>query len=487
MREGFGPGIAHVPGDGNRGPSVRALAILAVSALALVATSPSAPSLENRAIGEVRGGESTERELRIHVDPAGGGARRGAIALGFQAASGLQSSYTRDATLALVSASDADGPFPPSTTFPVERCVTGCDLTYRIRIFTAPDLLPGSVIRYEVNVQLEYDFGFGSRDPALLRVDLDGQTTGPVAPLWSLLAGVLALVGGIAAGPIVHRKLGPGWRRSPALALVAWPVGLIGWMVITDESLGSRLGLAPWPDPWSIFLHGTLGWGVWRGIRRWPVDGGWLLGRAATATVGLGGLWLAWWLTLDAIVQPIVLAIPFVLLGGLGGIVIGQAWRTNEQATKDRPWAALAVISHGIVIAGFAFLAEQSLYDSPSSPVGSLLMLIPTALVAWAFRHWLRGLRGPLIIFDITIAFVGLLGLLLWSSTFVGSSPGQFEMDDAAVLVAITAAVVAAVTSFHKMGPHPGADSAGTPDVDAVGPIAPVSPPTPVADDPPTT
>jgi hypothetical protein len=479
------------PADGGRGPTVRSLIVLAICALALIATTPPQPSIASRVIGEVvvDGREPVERELRIHVDPEAGDAESGSIYLSFQAASGLQTSHTRDVAIAFVAASDARGSFAPSAIFPVERCVFGCDLAYRIRIAPSGNVLPGSLIRYEVDVSLRYG-GFGPRDQSLMRVGLDGSASGPVAPIWALLAGVLALLGGIRVGPAVHLHLEPGRRRVPGLALFTLTIALIVWTfvdgasnVIAYDAL-SQLARSPLlvfvvADPWSVILLGTLGWGVWRGLRRWPADGGWLLGLSAVALVGLGGLWLAWRLTSEAVVQPVLVAVPFVLLGGVGGIVIGQAWRTDKRAFHDRWWGALAVIGHGVVIAGFGFLAEQSFFDPFASSPISLLALIPAALVTLAFRRWLGGHQFWLALFDFMITATGLLGLWLWSSSFIGFTtvPARLEIDDVAVLVAVAAALVAFVTSFHRMATAPMAPA---------NQIEPVTPPKAVGDRPTT-
>jgi len=480
-----------MPADGGRGPSVRSLIVLAISALALIATTPGQPTIAGRAIGEVvlDGGQAVERELRIHVDPKAGDASGGSIYLAFQAASGLQTSYTRDATLTFVAASDARGSFGPSATIPVERCVSGCDLAYRIRIATARDVLPGSRIRYEVDVSLRYD-GFGPRDQSLMRVDIDGSASGPVAPIWALLAGVLALVGGILAGPALHRMLPQNGRRGPGVALVALAVGLIVWIFVEGASnvlaLDALSQLARSPllvlvvaDPWSVILLGTLAWGVWSGLGRWPADGGWLLGLSTVAVAGLGGLWLAWRLTSEAVLQPFLVAALFVLLGGVGGIVTGQAWRTDPRANHDRWWAALAVLSHGVIIAGFGFLAEQSFFDPFANSPTSLLALIPAALVTLAFRQWLRGRQFWLALFDLIIAGTGLLGLWLWSTSFIGFTtvPARLEIDDVAVYLAVAAALVAVVTSFHRIP--------STAPVEPIEPIEPVIPGS--VDAPPTT
>jgi hypothetical protein len=485
------PGIArHVtmPADGGRGPSIRALIILAISAFALIATTPGAPTIERNVIGEVvlGGGGSVERELRIHVDPAAGDATRGSIDLTFQAASGLQASYTREATLALASASDEEGPFQPDRNFPLERCRTGCNLTYGIAISADPSVLPGSIVRYEVDVRLEYDYNAAPRSPALLGVDLAGMATGPVAPIWALLAGIVAVLGGIAAGPAIHRSLEARRRRLPGLALAALAVGAIAWIFVqglinivsydaVDQIVRSPLLILLVADPWSVILLGTLGWGVWRGLRRWPADGGWLLGLSALAVVGLGGLWLAWRLTLETAVQPVLIAVPFVVLGGVGGVVIGQAWRTDERARHDRWWGTLAVLSHGILIAGFAFLAEQSFFDPFSRSPTSLLALIPAALMIAACRRWFSGKRFWLAFFDIVIVGIGVLGLFLWSSNFIGLSttPARLKIDDVGVYIAVGAALVAVVAAFHEM-----------PRGDAPDPIEQVNPVGAVADPP---
>jgi hypothetical protein len=464
------PSSNHSPG-----PTFRSLIVLTIGTLALLATTPAPPTLSGRVIGQVviDGGQTIDRELRIHVDPDGGEASRGSIYLDFQAASGLQTSYTRDVTLSLVSASDANGPIQPTPAFPVERCQIGCDLVYRIQVAAGPGVLPGSIVRYDVDVELQYDTGFAPRNPALMRLELEGTASGPVAPIWALIAGIVGLAGGILAGPAIDRRLPTHLRRAPSIGLLALAVGLIGWLFVVGVlnvvgygrlDLLSRQPLALFfvADPWSVVLLGTLAWGLWRGYRRWPGDGGWLLGLSAVAMVGLGGLWLAWRSTLDVAVQPIVVTALMVLLGALGGLVIGQAWRTDPRANHDRWWAAFAVLSQGILIAGFGFLAERSFYDPFATSQVSFLALIPAGLLALAFRRWLSGRRFWLALFDIVIAGVGLLGVWLWSTSFIGFTtvPARLEIDDVAVYLAVAASLVATVTAFHEM---PSAQHAITP------------------------
>jgi hypothetical protein len=449
----------------SRGPSIRALAILSLSAVALLATGQSQATLEGRAFGEVviSGGETVEREVRIHVDPEAGHATSGSISSRLQASSGLQPGYGLDATIELVRPDEPVGAASSPDAFPVERCIEGCDLTYRVRIAAGPGVLPGSVVRYEVDARLVYE-SFGQPPTTAIEVQVDGPAGAPVAPLWAILAGVLALIAGIEIGPAVHRRLPKSGRTLPSLALFAIAIGLIVWMAVQglinlgrydslDQVARSPLSLLFLVDPWSTILLATLAWGVWRGRERWPSDGGWLLGLAAVAMVGLGGLWLAWRLTLDAFVQPVLLAGVFAVFGGLGGVVIGQAWRTDPRADHDRWWAALVVLSNGILIAGFGFLAQQSFFDPFSSSPTSVLALIPGALLVIALRRWLRGRPFWLALFDILVAGTGLLGLYLWSTSFAGFTtvPSRLEIDDVAVGVAVAAALIAAATAFHSM------------------------------------
>jgi hypothetical protein len=186
-------------------------------------------------------------------------------------------------------------------------------------------------------------------------------------------------------------------------------------------------------------------------------------------------------LTSTAVVQPIALAIPFVVLGLTAGVVIGQAWRTDARAGHDRWWAALAVLSHGVVIAGFGFLANGGL-DDRSNPgnLAPLLALIPAALVALAFRRWLGGRNVWLVLFDILIAATGLLGVWVWTSVSLGFStgPASFEIDDLAVGIAVVASLVAMATAFRAIGPSSRLDAdddagAGPPDVVGVSPREP--------------
>jgi drug/metabolite transporter (DMT)-like permease len=167
------------------------------------------------------------------------------------------------------------------------------------------------------------------------------------------------------------------------------------------------------------------------------------------------------------------------LLGLIAGVVIGQAWRTDARAGHDRWWAALAVLSHGVVIAGFGFLANGGLDDrSNTANPTPLLALIPAALVALAFRRWLGGRIGWLVVFDVLIAATGLFGVWAWTSLRLGLGSGTpFEIGDVAVGIAVVASLVAMATAFRTIRPsQTDADTAagaGPPDEVGVNPGEP--------------
>jgi len=453
-----------MPGTTRRelaGPTPVGLAALLLAAFALLATSPSLPTLRSHVVGEatISPGETVERELRIHLDPRAGPPSRASVLVGFESAVGLGPSYTDQATVALIEAHDARGSFP-AVGDASARCAEGCDLVYRIALTADPGVLPASVARYVADVEFQFQ-NFGYPDTSWLRTELDGATTGPPPPLWAFLAGVVALAVGIAAGPAVARRLGPRWQRRSTATLMVLLIAPLVWLFVTrlvallaqldQPQLGSPLYVLFLVDPWSIALLGTLAWGLRRGLRRRDEDGGWLLGLAAVATVGLGGLWLGDLVGEAAILQPLVAVLAFAVLGGLGGLIIGQAWRTDERAFHDRGLAAAAVLSHGIVIAGFGYLAVDAFYG-PFSNGSALLLLIPMLVVAILFRRWFRGGRALLVLVDLIIAGVGVLGAVATGlGGTVGSVTGSLQLQNIGVLIATVASIVALVTACYRL------------------------------------
>jgi hypothetical protein len=470
------------------GPSRSGLLVLAVASLALLATSQSIGTLESKAAGEVglSGGETVEQAVRVHLTPdAVQDASRGTIRAGFRSGNGLDVGYSGDATVMLVPAAGA-ATATQAGELPLSDCPTGCDLAYTARFEAAQDVLPGSTARYEVVVEIQYGGSFGDRPSSYVTIELEQPATGPAPATWAVIAGVLGLLAGWFAGPRVDAALGPG-RRWPAVALAVVPVAALVLELVQRLALMSDIGVGLaevglfFFDPWTTALLVILAGGVIRGIRRWDADGGWSLGLGALALAGLGGLWLVWRATLEPVGQPVVAAVVAAALGLIAGTVVGQGWRVDARAAHDRLPAGAAIVSNGILIAGFAFLANNSLFDPFSTTPVALSLLIPAGLVALALWLWFGSSRVLLILFDLLIVLAGLLGL--WVFVIGGGYPftlGPEAIGSVAVAIAFGAAVVGLVSAFHRM---PGRDRGPSP--------APAGPeisaePTPVAS-PPTT
>ena len=446
--------------------------MLAIAAFALLATGAAIPSLEATAVGQVwiGPGETVEREFRVHVAPEfAQTSTGGTVVVGFETASGLEHVAAADAaaldeaTIRLIAATDGAGSFPPGHEFPIERCQAGCVVTYRLSI-TADRVLPASTARYTVRVWLDGGDGDSTSDPTMLRVEIDDPAPDPPLAAWLVIAGILAVVAGVAIGPVLDIRLGSGRRRGPATALVAVLilaivipailrlVTLVGVIQDLDGIRSILSAIAFLVDPWSTALLGILAWGVWRGRGRWADDGGWHLGLATTAAIGLGGLWFVWTTTGAVVMNPFVVGALYVAAGGLAGVVVGQAWRVDPRARHDRAWAAPAVVAHGILIAGFGYLAATALAPSiPSAPPGALILLVPAALLGLAFQRWLRGQRNLALFLDLPIFAIGLLGTFFWFTPAGPVAQGSDGLDEIAIGIAVVAAAIASVTAFHRM------------------------------------
>lgn len=474
------------------GPNRTGLVALVLAAVAFLATGAPIPTLEASAVGEVElgPGRVVDHPVRVHLEPgAADGATRSSLRIGFRSGSGLDLGYSAVATATLTG---QGAPAPASElggiSLPLDDCVPGCDLDYVAHFEAGPTVLPGSIARYQVDLLIEYGGGSGSRPSSLASVELAGPASGPPPTAWSLVTALLGLAAGWWFAPRTDAALG-GRRRWPAIALAAMPIvvlvvlGIQRLAVLAPTELAVRNALFYVVEPWSLILSGTLAWGVARGVRRWDGDGGWALGLGAVATAGLGGLWLAWWTTLEPVGQPLVAAVVAGLLGVLAGTVVGQGWRVDPRAAHDRVAAGAAVVSHGIIIAGFGFLTAASLYD-PFGGGQGFLALVPAILVAVALRRWFAGGRAWLILFDLLIAGVGLVGWSLVVPTDGGSlvTLGREAIGRVAVTIAVGAAVVAVITAFHQM-PRPVSPAAVDPTADA---DSAVSPPAAPAASPPT-
>ncbi len=329
------------------GPRRSSLVILLVAAAAMLATSPPIPHLDGHVEGEVAltGGVTETRQVRLHLDPAGGaGATDGSVTVGFVAANGLDDGYGIGTSLSIAREGSPSEGSAVSAPIPVDECVDGCDLDYVVTVTAGPDVLPGSTMRYRVDGLVRYGGGASFRDPALMQLDVDGRAGGPPSALWAVLAGLIGIALGVTLGAQATDSLATARRRWPALALAALPLVILVLTTVTRAiqaaefltSGGATVNLSIVGyivDPWSTALLVTLAWGVIRGIRRRPDDGGWRLGLGAVALVGLGGLWLALVSTDGSVIQPWLYAAGAVAMGLLGGIVIGDAWRPGDLRT----------------------------------------------------------------------------------------------------------------------------------------------------------
>lgn len=479
------------------GPRRSGLLVLVLASFALIATSPAPARLEASAIGEVEltSGVPVDQTVDIRLEPGVvDDADHGGVRVVFLAASGLDVGYSSKAAIDISRDGRRGAPLAVGgEKLPLAECAAGCDLEYIVRVIPGSGVLPGSMARYRVDLAIQYE-GYGGGRPSMVTIVPERPASGPAPAWWAALAGLTGTLLGWALSRSVDRALGPR-RRWPATILAALPVAALVAMILL------RVGAIPprfdfgymlffLVDPWSLGLLSVLSVGVVRGIRRMEVDGGWSLGLGALAMTGLGGLWLGWSSTLEPVGQPILAASGAALLGLLAGTVIGQGWRTDPRAAHDRLPAGAAVLGHGVVIAGFAFLADTALAD-PMAAGPALLPLIPAGLIALALYSWFRGHRAWLILFDLLVAGTGLLGLrfVVLSSDSLFSA-GREQIGDVAIVIAVVSSLVALVTAFHRMpgpaGPATTTPSATTPS-GPVPPTASLEPAPPIDASPPTT
>ena len=455
------------------GPSRSGLLVLALASFALIATSPAPPRLEASAIGEVdlTGGQPVDQAVQVRLGPGVvDGAAHGEVSVTVLAGSGLDVGYSTSATIDI----RREGrPSVPSAyggdEVPLAECVAGCDLVYVVRVAPGSAVLPGSMARYRVDLAIQYEGSNGGR-PSVVDIVPERAASGPAPAWWAVLAGLAGILVGWVTSPQVDRALGRR-RRWPPVLLATLPIAALGVTLVQRAVAGLELGLGLVSiplylvDPWSVGLLGILIIGVARGVRRWDADGGWSLGLAAVAMTGLGGLWLVWTATLEPVGQPLVATVSAVALGLLAGVVVGQGWRTDPRAAHDRLPAGAAVLAHGVVIGGFAFLANSALYDPFAASPGGLAPLVPAGLISLALWRWFRGGRVFLVLFDLIVAGVGLLGLWLvvLSSDSLFSS-GPEPIGDVAIVIAVVASLVGLITAFHRMpGPRPPDHPPGSP------------------------
>jgi len=437
-------------------PRAAALLLLAVVALAAIATSQAAPAIEDGQTAEVTldGGTTISRDIRVHLDPAGGESlASGRLSVGLRSAADFGDTGSDLITIALA---PADGPTPTNPVYdmrqveiPVDACRTGCDLTYRAWFSASPAAGSGATIRYSAAARFTYD-NYGASPPQRwLEVAIEGGET-PVSPLiWALVAALA----GIGFGAVIGRRV-----RSQGTARLLAPLGLTGVLVS-----GAVIPLIEWGlDQFSLFTAALLlshAAGIVAGMRRWSSDGGWLLGLAGVSTIALCGLWLAWVVGSFAVVHPLELAVTLAGLGLLTGIVVGQAWGARSVVLAGRQlWAVVAVVSQGLLVAGLVFVGIVALV--PASPFDSLnvMGLVPlgvAALLGVGVRRWFDGSRGLMLAVNIVLFLIGLLGLVAWVSLRQGFAvPGVagsiVDPADAVIVIEVIAAGIGIVAATRR-------------------------------------
>jgi hypothetical protein len=488
-------------------PRPIALILLAVAGLAAIATSATPPVLESRATGDVAigGGTAQTRNIRIHLAlSASDRLKAGALSVGLRSAADFGPAYTDAVDVAIQGPAGQPIPRTPgdsatSIPLPVELCASGCDLAYRLVFVARDDVGPGATIRFESIVRFEYDYS-ASPDPAGLIVQVEGQDGGtalPVGWLGILAAGLL----GVIIGAFVGRRLRMAGRARivPAAIVIGLLVvgGTLPLAILAVYTVMPRAFYDPlrgydsgvtWPYPGGLAggllaaaLLLALGVALAVGLRRWPRDGGWLLGLAAVSTVALGGVWLGWTVGSFAVLQPAVMAILVAILGLLLGAIVGQTWGVGgDEVAGRRLWPSVAVISQGFLASGLWFFALSGI-DTPGPRGPDPVLLVPLVglvIVAAGTWRWFRGSRWLMILTNLVLSVIGVLGAFLYSSLVNGF--GGADSDSLPFLgfvyLEVAAAIAGLVASTQAYGGpvSPSPSGVGDADMAAVDAGAPV-------------
>jgi hypothetical protein len=180
-----------------------------------------------------------------------------------------------------------------------------------------------------------------------------------------------------------------------------------------------------------------------------------------------------------AAIQPTSLAIELAGFGLVLGVVVGQTWFRPEAGIAGRRLVpSLAVISQGIICAGFAYLAVNALdlaginLGAPQ-PLLAVPLVVAVAIVLAGLWRWFRGSRWLMALANLLLAIVGLLGFFLWPSltNTTGTATNDTLLANLAIGLEVAATIVGFVISLRLYRPtrnvEPGTDATDEPTAQA--------------------
>lgn len=433
-------------------PRRSSLVVLAVAALAMIATSPGQPSLDAQADSEltIDRGSVVTRDVRVRLTGSRPLVLRSAeLMVGLRTVGDLSDAYSDEIQIGVqpIESGYAVGVRAGAgarVDLPLDDCADGCDLTYRVTFRVRDGVGPSVVIRYAAVARFTYDYSSSSPPDGALTVTLDGGEVPPVGLGWVLAAAVAGLVGGIRLGRRYRRPTTAGLAAGFVLAAILVVAALLP---LTGRPTGGLAFSAA-----LLLAHaGMLAYG----LRRWRAGQPWILGLAAFSTVALCGLWLAWVVAMLAVLPRFELSLMVGLLGAVAGAVLGQTWDRRELALAGRTVHATAVVvSQGSLMAGLIYVSLVAFirtgeYDMTPNALG-LVPLGVAALVGWSALRWFAGSGGMMLVVDILLVAIGLLGSFLWFSFQAGSlvvtEPGINALS-VMIVIEVLAALVGVVVA----------------------------------------
>ena len=218
--------------------------------------------------------------------------------------------------------------------------------------------------------------------------------------------------------------------------------------------LSSRSALFLVADPWSVILLGTLAWGIWRGYRRWPVDGGWLLGSERRRDGGARRPMAC--LAIDAQMSRSSRS------SSPRSSCYSAGWAGSSSGRRGGPTRARTTIDGGSrwpsSATGSSSLVSDSWLSNPSTTHSHLPQCHCSRSSPRGCSSWRSGV-GSVVSGSgwacSTSSSPAWACLGCGSGRRVSSAspqqPARIEIDDVAVYLAVAAALVATVTAFHEM------------------------------------